>query len=74
VIFLTHNSLLHELNMAWHPKGEALLWRPDLQETKFSQTGGKNLRYKRGFKGEMVQKFVELLRKTLSYCEVRYAF
>jgi DNA repair photolyase len=74
VIFLTHNSMLHELNMAWHPRGEALLWRPDLQETKFSQTGGRNLRYKRGLKGEMVHKFMELLRKKLPYCQVRYAF
>jgi spore photoproduct lyase family protein len=74
VIFLTHNSMLHELNMTWHPKGEALLWRPDLQETKFSQTGGRNLRYKRGVKGNMVHQFVELLHKTIPYCEVRYAF
>ena len=74
VIFLTHNDLLHEVNLAWHPKGEDLLWRPELQETKFSQTGGKNLRYKRGLKGQMVKEFTELLRAELPYCEIRYAF
>ncbi|HEY8402894.1 MAG TPA: spore photoproduct lyase family protein, partial [Cytophagaceae bacterium] len=43
VIFLTHNTQLHEINMEWHPKGEAYLWHPKLQETKYSQIGGKNL-------------------------------
>jgi DNA repair photolyase len=74
VIFLTHNTMLHDINMEWHPKGEDLLWRPALQETKFSQTGGKNLRYKRGFKSELVGQFLALLARDLPYCQVRYAF
>ena len=74
VIFLTHNTMLHDINMEWHPKGEELLWKPDLQETKYSQTGGRNLRYKRGLKAELVNSFVGLLSKELPYCEVRYAF
>ncbi len=74
VIFLTHNDRLHEVNMGWHPQGEALLWQPDLQETKYSQTGGKNVRYKRGFKGSLVEQFQELLRQEMPYCTVRYAF
>lgn len=74
IIFLTHNTLLHDINMEWHPKGEDLLWRPELQETKFSQTGGKNLRYKRGLKSELVREFVDLVQKKLPYCHVRYAF
>lgn len=74
IIFLTHNTMLHEINMEWHPKGEDLLWKPDLQETKYSQTGGKNLRYKRGFKAEIVRDFVDLLAENLPYCTVRYAF
>ena len=49
VIFLTHNDKLHQINLGWHPKGEEYLWKPELQETKYSQTGGRNLRYKRGF-------------------------
>jgi spore photoproduct lyase len=74
VIFLTHNTMLHEINMEWHPKGEELLWMPDLQETKYSQTGGRNLRYKRGFKGALVEDFCQLLQDKMPYCEIRYAF
>jgi len=74
VIFLTHNDRLHEVNLGWHPQAEALLWRPDLQETKFSQTGGKNVRYKRGFKGTLVDAFTQLLQEQLPYCTIRYAF
>jgi DNA repair photolyase len=44
IIFLTHNDALHQINLGWHPKGEELLWRPELHETKYSQTGGRNLR------------------------------
>jgi spore photoproduct lyase family protein len=74
IIFLTHNSMLHEINMEWHPKGEELLWKPELQEIKYSQTGGRNLRYKRGFKAELVKSFVDKLSIALPYCQVRYAF
>ena len=74
IIFLTHNTLLHDINMEWHPKGEALLWKPELQETKFSQTGGKNLRYKRGLKASLVNEFTTLLKDTIPYCGIRYAF
>lgn len=74
VIFLTHNDKLHQINLGWHPKGEELLWKPELQETKYSQTGGRNLRYKRGFKGELVEAFTSLLGEVLPECKVRYAF
>lgn len=74
IIFLTHNDKLHEINLGWHPKGEELLWKPDLQETKYSQTGGRNLRYKRGFKGDIVSEFCTLLAAELPECRIRYAF
>jgi spore photoproduct lyase family protein len=74
IIFLTHNDRLHEINLGWHPKGEDLLWRPELQETKYSQTGGRNLRYKSGFKAGLVRQFCELLGTRLPECRVRYAF
>lgn len=74
VIFLTHNEQLHELNLRWHPKAEELLWRPDIQEAKVSQTGGDNVRYRRGFKGQQVQALLTLLAERLPYCAVRYAF
>ena len=74
VIFLTHNDRLHETNLGWHPKAEDVLWRPDLQEPKRSQTGGWNVRYRRGFKGAAVREFTDLVRRRLPYCEIRYAF
>ncbi|HYP05251.1 MAG TPA: spore photoproduct lyase family protein [Bryobacteraceae bacterium] len=74
IIFLTHNDKLHEINLNWHPKGEEYLWTPELQETKYSQTGGRNLRYKRGFKADIVGEFCRLLEHTLPECRIRYAF
>lgn len=74
VIFLTHNTNLHDVNMTWHPKGESLLWKPDLQETKYSQTGGRNLRYKRNLKADLVDQLKELIEEKMPYCRIRYAF
>jgi spore photoproduct lyase len=74
VIFLTHNDKLHQINMGWHPRSEEYLWTPELQETKYSQTGGRNLRYKRGFKSDIVGQFTTLLEECLPDCVIRYAF
>jgi spore photoproduct lyase family protein len=74
IIFLTHNQELHDVNMGWHPKAEEVLWRPELQEFKYSQTGGRNVRYKRGFKKDLVDSLVELVNEKMPYCKIRYAF
>lgn len=75
VIFLTHSEELHEVNLRWHPKGEEILWRPDLQEHKTSQASGDRvLRYKRDLKRPLVAEFRALLAEKLPYCAVRYAF
>lgn len=74
VIFLAHNEALHDINMNWHPKGEELLWRPEIQEQKISETGGVNVRYKIGLKRRMVADFVALLEEKMPWCKVRYAF
>ncbi len=74
IIFLTHNEKLHQINLGWHPKGEELLWNPELQETKYSQMGGRNIRYKRGFKADLVSEFSQLLSERLPECRIRYAF
>jgi spore photoproduct lyase len=74
IIFLTHNQQLHEVNMTWHPKAEEVLWKPEIQEVKYSQTGGKNVRYKRGLKKELVENMVQLVKDMMPYCKIRYAF
>ncbi|PIK72418.1 radical SAM protein, partial [Methylobacterium frigidaeris] len=74
IIFLTHNAALHDVNLQWHPKAEALLWRPDIQETKRSEGGMENLRYRTGWKGRWLARFKALLAEELPYCGVRYAF
>lgn len=74
IIFLTHNAQLHEVNLNWHPKAEDVLWRPDLQEKKWSQNGQQNVRYKSGSKRAYLARFQELLRTRLPYCQARYAF
>lgn len=74
IIMLTHNQGLHEINLAWHPKAEELLWRPDIQEEKVSEGGGVNLRYRTGWKGRWLARFKDLLAARMPYCRVRYAF
>jgi spore photoproduct lyase len=74
VIMLTHNEGLHEVNLAWHPKAEAVLWRPDIQERKRSEVGAVNLRYRTGWKGRWLGRFKALLAERMPYCRVRYAF
>ncbi|MCG5433301.1 spore photoproduct lyase family protein [Mycobacterium sp. MYCO198283] len=74
IIFLTHNEGLHEVNMGWHPTGEELLWRPDLQQLKRSQNGQWNVRYKTAWKGRWVSQLTELIAQVLPTCRIRYAF
>ena len=74
VIFLTHNDRLHEVNLGWHPKAEELLWRPELQEPKRSETGGLNVRYRTGQKGAYVAQLLRLVEEETPYLHVRYAF
>jgi hypothetical protein len=74
VIFLTHNDRLHEVNLGWHPKAEDVLWRPDIQQPKRSQTGGWNVRYRTGLKGRWVAELTDLIGRRMPYCTVRYAF
>jgi len=74
VIFLTHNEQLHEVNLGWHPKAERLLWTPETQQAKWSQTGGRNVRYRTGFKGERVRDLTDLIAARTPWLRVRYAF
>ena len=74
IIFLTHNEGLHEVNLGWHPRGEDLLWRPDLQQVKRSESGQWNVRYKSPWKGRWVAQLTDLIGTTLPECRIRYAF
>ena len=75
IIFLTHTEELHDLNLRWHPTGEQVLWRPELQEHKVSQASGDRvLRYKKDLKRPLVAEFKALLAERMPYCRVRYAF
>ncbi|WP_031528158.1 spore photoproduct lyase family protein [Dyadobacter crusticola] len=74
IIFLTHNDRLHEVNLGWHPKAEEVLWRPDIQQVKYSQSGQRNVRYKNNIKREIVGELVEAVKTQLPYCQIRYAF
>ena len=74
IIFLTHNAALHEVNLCWHPSAEDWLWTPDIQETKLSEGGQENVRYRHGWKGRWLARFKALLAEMMPYCEVRYAF
>ncbi len=74
VIFLTHNEALHDINLGWHPRGEQVLWQPEIQQRKRSQSGQWNVRYRTGLKQRYVEQFTQLLATRLPYCRVRYAF
>ena len=74
VIFLTHNAQLHEVDLGWHPKAEELLWTPATQESKRSQTGGTDVRYRTGWKGERVRELTDLIAERTPWLRVRYAF
>ncbi|TDS06784.1 spore photoproduct lyase family protein [Sphingobacterium paludis] len=74
IIFLTHNEGLHDVNMLWHPMAEEALWRPDIQQVKYSQTGQRNVRYKNNIKREIVGQLVDLCKELIPYCQIRYAF
>ena len=74
IIFLTHNQALHEVNLGWHPKAETLLWRPDIQETKRSQNGMDNLRYRARWKAVWRRRLLDLMAERTPWLTVRYAF
>lgn len=74
VIFLTHNEDLHNINLQWHPKAEALLWTPENQEEKISLTGSKNIRYSHLTKSVYISMFKNLIKKYLPFTSIRYIF
>lgn len=74
VIFLTHNKDLHNINLDWHPKAEALLWTPANQEDKISKNGSLNIRYANRYKANYVYMFKKLVQRYLPFTSIRYIF
>jgi spore photoproduct lyase family protein len=74
IIMLTHNRDLHEVNLGWHPKAEDVLWRPEMQQAKRSQTGMWNVRYRNNHKREGLATLQDLIAAHAPWIRVRYAF
>ena len=73
-IFLTHNEKKHLNNLNNGVKGENMLWKPDLQETKTSEYGGVNLRYKVQKKKVYIDEFCNLHNQIIPWNKIRYIF
>ncbi len=74
IILMTHNRQLHEVNLGWHPKAEDVLWRPELQQAKRSQSGGWNVRYRNNVKADGVGQLRDLIAAEAPWLRIRYAF
>jgi spore photoproduct lyase len=74
VIFLTHNEGKHQYNLTYSLGGEDLLWKPQIQENKISQYGGKNIRYKHDLKAQYIKEWTELHDKIIKWNQIRYCF
>lgn len=74
VIFLTHNESKHIYNINNNLTGENLLWNPLIQESKISQYGGKNIRYKYQLKDLYIKQFTQLHNNIISWNKIRYIF
>jgi spore photoproduct lyase len=74
VIFLTHNENKHNRNKEKQIKHEHFLWNPSIQEEKTSSYGGKNIRYKRAYKAQWIEKFKQLHNDKIPWNTIRYIF
>ncbi|MGI4851856.1 MAG: spore photoproduct lyase family protein [Janthinobacterium lividum] len=74
-IFLTHNDQQHTRNMLEdRVESESLIWKPDIQEDKISEYGGKAVRYKFGVKKNFIQRWTALHEECISWNTIRYLF
>jgi spore photoproduct lyase len=73
-IFLTHNEKKHKDNLTKGRLGESLLWYPSIQETKTSNYGGENIRYKLGYKSKYIELFTKLHDSIIPWNKIRYIF
>lgn len=74
-IFLTHNDKQHERNISSNRlESEALIWKPEIQENKVSEYGGKAVRYRYGIKSSFIQRWTALHTKLIPWNSIRYIF
>ena len=57
-----------------NPIAEKDLWTPNVQESKISQYGGKNIRYRVELKRKFIKDFVDLHTKVIPWNTIRYIF
>lgn len=74
VIFLTHNMNKHIYNLANKLEGEELLWTPENQESKISQYGGDNIRYKHNLKDSYIKQWTKVHDDVIPWNKIRYIF
>lgn len=74
VIFLTHNEKKHQYNLDNDLTGEDFLWKPHMQESKISEYGGHNIRYKHDLKDGYIQQWTELHDEIIPWNTIRYIF
>ena len=73
-IFLTHNVNRHFKNQHERPEVEKDLWMPQFQESKMSQYGGKNIRYKHKIKNQLIEAFIKEHDNIIPWNRIRYIF
>jgi len=74
VIFMTHNEQKHKYNLKHNLPGEDLLWVPQVQESKVSQYGGTNIRYKHDVKAEYIRQWTAVHDEVIPWNTIRYIF
>jgi len=74
VIFLTHNYKKHIANLKDYLEAEKVLWMPEIQESKISQYGGENVRYKLSLKKKFIEQFIALHDEVIPWNKIRYIF
>lgn len=74
VIFLTHNRNKHIDNTINNLTGEDLIWQPHIQESKISEYGGHNIRYKRDLKAKYINQWVKVHDEIIPWNTIRYIF
>lgn len=70
-IFLTYNKIQFERNSEHI---NAMLWKPDIQESKDSEYAPDNIRYERHLKNDLIRQFKELYSEFFDIKNIRYIF